>query len=69
MIGFVNEQKLYKIGEVDERIKALNMWLDYGFELAIHTFAHTSLNRVTLPAWEEEVIRGETVTRHAYGAA
>jgi peptidoglycan-N-acetylglucosamine deacetylase len=62
-IGFVNEQKLYKFGEVDDRIKALSLWVDDGFELGNHTFAHTSLNRVTLPAWEEEVIRGETVTR------
>ncbi len=62
-IGFVNEQKLYKVGEVDDRIRSLNLWLDDGFELGNHTFAHTSLNRVTLPAWEEEVVRGETVTR------
>jgi peptidoglycan/xylan/chitin deacetylase (PgdA/CDA1 family) len=62
-IGFVNEQKLYKLGEVDDRIKALNLWLDNGFDLGNHTFAHTSLNRVTLQVWEEEVIRGETVTR------
>ena len=25
-VGFVNEQKLYKLGEVDDRIKALNLW-------------------------------------------
>lgn len=62
-VGFVNEQKLYKIGEVDDRISALNLWLDDGFELGNHTFAHTSLNRATLQAWEEDVIRGETVTR------
>jgi peptidoglycan-N-acetylglucosamine deacetylase len=62
VVGFVNERKLYTLGEVDERIKTLNMWLDYGFELGNHTFAHTSLNRVSLQAWEEEVIRGETVT-------
>jgi peptidoglycan/xylan/chitin deacetylase (PgdA/CDA1 family) len=62
-VGFVNEQKLYKLGEVDDRIKALNLWLDNGLELGNHTFAHTSLNRVPLQAWEEEVIRGETVTR------
>jgi len=62
-VGFVNEQKLYKTGEVDDRIKALSLWLDDGFELGNHTFAHTSLNRVPLQAWEEEVIRGETVTR------
>ncbi len=62
-VGFVNERRLYKMGEVDERIKALNQWLDAGFELGNHTFGHTSLNNVTLQAWEEDVIRGETVTR------
>jgi peptidoglycan/xylan/chitin deacetylase (PgdA/CDA1 family) len=62
-VGFVNEQKLYKPGEVDDRIKALNMWLEEGFELGNHTFKHTSLNRVPLQAWEEDVVRGETVTR------
>lgn len=63
VVGFVNEQKLYKLGEVDDRIKALNLWLDNGFELGNHTFSHASLNRVGLPAWEEEIVRGETVTR------
>ena len=63
VVGFVNERKLYKFGEVDDRIKALQMWLDYGFELGNHTFTHASLNRVGLKAWEEDVIRGETVTR------
>ena len=66
-VGFVNEKKLYKSGEVDDRIKALNMWLDYGFELGNHTYAHTSLNRVSLKDWEEEVVRGETVTRMLLG--
>jgi peptidoglycan/xylan/chitin deacetylase (PgdA/CDA1 family) len=61
-VGFVNEKKLYKLGEVDDRIAALKMWGDNGFELGNHTFAHTSLNHVTLKEWEEEVIRGETVT-------
>jgi len=62
VVGFVNEKKLYKLGEVDERINALKMWLDYGFELGNHTYSHASLNKTPLPAWEEEVIRGETVT-------
>jgi peptidoglycan/xylan/chitin deacetylase (PgdA/CDA1 family) len=62
-VGFVNERKLYKFGEVDDRIKALSMWPEYGFELGNHTFSHASLNRVGLKAWEEEIVRGETVTR------
>ena len=60
--GFVNERKLYrKWGEVDERIKALSMWLDMGFDLGNHTYAHTSLNQAGLKDFEESVVRGETV--------
>jgi peptidoglycan/xylan/chitin deacetylase (PgdA/CDA1 family) len=63
VVGFVNEKKLYKPGEVDERIKALQMWLDSGFELGNHTFSHMSLNQAGLKAWEDDVIQGESVTR------
>src|ERR1700736_4113584 len=63
-VGFVNERKLYfKWGEVDERIAALNMWLDAGFELGNHTYGHTSLNRVSLKEFEDSVVQGESVTR------
>ena len=63
VVGFVNEKKLYKLGEVDERIKALQMWLDYGFELGNHTFSHMSLNQRELKDWEDDVVQGESVTR------
>jgi len=63
VVGFVNEKKLYKLGEVDERIAALRMWLDYGFELGNHTFSHASLNQVGLPAWEDDIVQGASVTR------
>jgi len=63
VVGFVNEKRLYKTGQVDERIKALQMWVDYGFELGNHTFSHASLNQVGLKAWEDDVIQGESVTR------
>ncbi len=63
VVGFVNEKKLYKFGEVDDRIKALRMWLDYGFELGNHTYTHLSLNQAGLQAWEDDVVQGESVTR------
>jgi peptidoglycan/xylan/chitin deacetylase (PgdA/CDA1 family) len=63
VVGFVNEKKLYKLGEVDERIKALEMWLDSGFELGNHTFSHMSLNQRELKDWEDDVVQGEIVTR------
>src|SRR5580692_2770980 len=62
-VGFVNERKLYRFGEVDNRIKALNLWLDNGFELGNHTFSHFSLNQVGLQRWEDDVVRGEVVTK------
>jgi peptidoglycan/xylan/chitin deacetylase (PgdA/CDA1 family) len=63
VVGFVNEKQLYRFGEVDDRIKALRLWLDYGFELGNHTFSHLSLNQAGLQAWEDDVIQGESVIR------
>jgi len=62
-IGFVNEIKVYKPGEIDQRVNALKMWLDDGFELGNHTFSHTSLNKAGLQAWEDDVIQGEPVLK------
>ncbi len=63
-VGFVNERSLYfKLGDADDRIRALNLWLDLGFELGNHTFAHTGLNRVPLSEWEDAVIQGEPVIK------
>jgi len=63
VVGFVNEKKLYKTGEVDDRIKVMQMWLDYGFELGNHTFSHMSLNQAGLQPWEDDVIQGENVLK------
>ena len=62
-VGFVNEAKLYHTGEVDGRIGLLQAWLDQGLELGNHSYSHPSLNKVGLAAFEEEVVRGETITR------
>jgi peptidoglycan/xylan/chitin deacetylase (PgdA/CDA1 family) len=62
-VGFVNASKLFKWGEVDQRIKALQIWLDNGFELGNHTYSHASLNRVGLKAWEDDVIEGEPILK------
>lgn len=62
-VGFVNAKKVFKWGEVDERIKALNMWLDAGFDLGNHTYSHLSLNQVGLKAWEDDVVQGEPLLR------
>ena len=62
-VGFVNEAKLYRTGEVDGRIALLQAWLDQGLELGNHTYAHPSFNKVGRAAFEEDFLRGETITR------
>ncbi|HSG39492.1 MAG TPA: polysaccharide deacetylase family protein [Thermoanaerobaculia bacterium] len=62
-VGLVNESKLYVPGEIDERTALLEMWLDAGAELGNHTFSHPSLYETPLATFQEDVVRGETVTR------
>jgi peptidoglycan/xylan/chitin deacetylase (PgdA/CDA1 family) len=63
-IGFVNEGKLYRDGAPDDgRVHLLRMWCESGFELGNHTYSHLDLHRSTLAEFEEDVIRGEEITR------
>lgn len=62
-IGFVNENKLHVAGEVDERIELLRMWLDAGVPLGNHTFSHVKFHDTPLREYQDEVVRGEVVTR------
>jgi len=63
-IGFVNEQGLYANGEINNRVKLLEAWLEAGMALGNHTFSHPDFNKVTLAQYEDEFVRGDTVTRH-----
>jgi peptidoglycan/xylan/chitin deacetylase (PgdA/CDA1 family) len=60
VVGFVNEGKLYS-GDLlqKNRIAMLNDWLNSGFELGNHTYGHVSMHDVTLPAYEENILKGE----------
>jgi len=62
-IGFVNEGKLHFAREQEARTALLQMWLDAGLELGNHTYSHINMDEVSLAAYQEDVIRGETVTR------
>jgi len=57
-IGFVNESKLGRDGE-----QLLRMWLDRGFELGNHTFEHLDLHDTPLDRYEDNVVKGDPVTR------
>ena len=62
-IGFVNEGKLHFAGEEEARTSLLQMWIDAGLELGNHTYSHINMDQVSLAAYQEDVIRGEPVTR------
>jgi peptidoglycan/xylan/chitin deacetylase (PgdA/CDA1 family) len=62
-IGFVNEDKLLVKGEVDGRIGLLEAWLEGGFELGNHHFGHVGFQATPLAAYQDAVVRGDTVTR------
>ena len=62
-IGFVNEQKLAPDGNVEpKRVQLLQYWLDAGLELGNHTFSHLDLHTTPLDEFQQDVVRGETVT-------
>ncbi len=65
-VGFVNEGKLYKNDnkERDEpQIDLLRSWTSAGLELGNHTYWHNSLNRTALKQYQDEILRGEIITK------
>jgi beta-lactamase regulating signal transducer with metallopeptidase domain len=62
-VGFVGEGMLYKEGETEARINILRKWLDAGHELGNQTYKHMNLYNTPLDVYEQNVIRGEQVTR------
>jgi peptidoglycan/xylan/chitin deacetylase (PgdA/CDA1 family) len=63
-VGFVIERKLFESGSEDpERTALLDLWLDSGMELGNHTYSHLDLHETALPEFQEDVLRGEVVTR------
>jgi peptidoglycan/xylan/chitin deacetylase (PgdA/CDA1 family) len=67
VVGFVNEGKLYVEGETaadaEARTAILAQWLTAGLELGNHTYSHHSLNTTPLDAFQQDVVRGESVIR------
>lgn len=62
-IGFVNEDKVVRIGETDSRTALLEQWLAAGMELGNHNYSHLGLTGTALAHVEDAVIRGDVVTR------
>lgn len=63
-IGYVNEDKLYQDNKLDSsRVKLLAMWLENGYELGNHTFAHLSYHDVSFEEFTDGIIKGEKITK------
>jgi peptidoglycan/xylan/chitin deacetylase (PgdA/CDA1 family) len=62
-VGFVNEDRLFRWGEVDGRIATLAQWLDAGMELGNHNHGHLGLWQHSLAENEDAVVKGEAVLR------
>lgn len=61
--GFVNEDRLFRWGEVDARIATLTQWLDAGMELGNHNHGHVGLWQHGVAENQDAVIKGEAVLR------
>ena len=62
-IGFVNERFLQIDGERDARVRILRTWVDGGLGLGNHLYRHLSLSRTPLAQYQDDVLRGEVLTR------
>jgi peptidoglycan/xylan/chitin deacetylase (PgdA/CDA1 family) len=63
VVAFVNEGKLQVAGEVDARIALLQQWVDAGMILGNHTYSHPDFNTLTIQQFQDEIIKGEVITR------
>lgn len=68
-IGFVNENKLYKAGKLDEQeVDLLRSWLGAGLELGNHTYSHVNITSVPLADYKADILKGEIVTKQILAA-
>lgn len=63
-IGYVNENKLYAGGALNQmRVALLEKWLSHGYELGNHTYSHIDFHKVSLAVFAEDFLKGESVIK------
>jgi peptidoglycan/xylan/chitin deacetylase (PgdA/CDA1 family) len=62
-VGFVNERMLEAPGQREARIDLLRQWVKSGMMLGNHTYSHPDFNRLTVEQFQEEIVKGDVVTR------
>jgi peptidoglycan/xylan/chitin deacetylase (PgdA/CDA1 family) len=67
--GFVNEIKLNVGAERDARAAVLRGWIAAGMELGNHTYSHPALSQAGLSKYEDDFVRGSSITSAEMTAA
>lgn len=62
-VGVVNEGKLHVAGELEARTALLRQWVAAGMTLGNHTYSHAEFNSLTVEQFQNEIIKGEVITR------
>lgn len=62
-VGFVNERKLEDGNDREARTALLRRWVESGMVLANHTYGHPDFNQLTVQQFEEQIVKGDIVTR------
>ncbi len=63
VVAFVNEAKLGSGPELEARTAILQQRVDASAVLGNHTYSHADLNVLTIQQFEDQILKGETVTR------
>jgi len=66
-IGFVTEERVQVVGQVDARMAVLQSWADAGIELGNHGYSHLSFQTTPLAEFQDDVIHGEVITTAVAG--
>jgi peptidoglycan/xylan/chitin deacetylase (PgdA/CDA1 family) len=68
-VAFVVETNLQGSGPAAEgRVALLQQWLDAGMTLGNHSYSHPDFNSVTVERFQDEILKGEVVTRRLMAA-
>ena len=62
-VGFVNERQLEYGNDREARTALLREWVANGMMLGNHTYSHPDFNQLTVAQFEEEIEKGDVVTR------
>lgn len=62
-VGFVNERQLEFGNQREARIALLRDWVKNGMALGNHTWSHPDFNQRTVAQFQEEIEKGDVVTR------